>query len=1023
MLFNNFYNLSKPHFKNNVIISLNGLKPRTNKYSFISGSEHTSYRTAVRLTAPWAYTRDCAQLCNRHRSLHYTGYESKSEICSRHILAAFDFVFEKDQLLELRTSNYQLSDRCRKLEHELTNLQLTASNYEKELQKANKTISKSKKAKDVEALLSELDSLQQKLHSQEEDFRLQNSTLMEELSKLCTSNEELEKEVSRLKTSQSSVETTTNADSDHQGELRRLQALNTVLQKNLNSTQERYEAEIATLKQTISNLSESSAALGERMPPAGAPGDDVTNTESPETTPKTPGKGTEEQSALEGGLNGLLADEFEAFLEDVKLSDVTSEFDDDVEPKDPVTVLQGHAKQLKHRLSGALVRNMESLVKLMSKDETEPRSTDSSDSATQGTVGADKMSKELNDLQLIIDTEREEKRLLKEQLQRAEESHKAEVATLSQEVAKLTEKTKKKQESLLQLQNEKEQLYSDGKKQINNLQTAKEKEAEDLKKEKLQVLEELTRAKQAMAELKESTQQRIQELEASVRSLNVQVQSVTAEECNRYKDLYATAHRQLEDLKQSHSKLLAEKDECQSQLADCLNTNSRLNTTLREVQNDRDNLHRDLQEARKSAEKRKTMLDDLAIQTQTIKQQHENEMARATEAHVNERDILRQQLQEQTKLRKELEPLRDQLVASEEKVQSLENTKGWFERRLAEVEEELQKTKESHREEVHELRDQHSTAIQEMKEEETKKSAELSQSQEQIEKLQKDIDLLKQDAKDSVEERKLGEKKGYTMVKDLKRQLRQERKRGDKLQERLQELLTSGSQGRAGIEELFQDISDEDRQKHDSSSVSSWSTSGQIVKDTAENAPSPNGSMMSAALSEETTELISRMTELQTANWALEEKVRHLEESNACMADDLLKKTAIIETHVMERKVIGPTRPQAQPETSRKAGLKKVMDFVKGEDGSQASNNQREMNQKLQVMLEETLTKNMHLQQDIQMLSEEVVRLSKLAPLASSTSPLHPSHQTWTAGDITSADGGSPPSSPSAFAGDQAGAQ
>ena len=37
---------------------------------------------------------------------------------------------------------------------------------------------------DVEALLSELESLQQKLHSQEDDFRLQNSTLMQELSKV-----------------------------------------------------------------------------------------------------------------------------------------------------------------------------------------------------------------------------------------------------------------------------------------------------------------------------------------------------------------------------------------------------------------------------------------------------------------------------------------------------------------------------------------------------------------------------------------------------------------------------------------------------------------------------------------------------------------------------------------------------------------------------------------------------------------------------------------------------------------------
>ena len=37
---------------------------------------------------------------------------------------------------------------------------------------------------EVEALIAENDSLQRKLHSQEDDFRLQNSTLMEELSKV-----------------------------------------------------------------------------------------------------------------------------------------------------------------------------------------------------------------------------------------------------------------------------------------------------------------------------------------------------------------------------------------------------------------------------------------------------------------------------------------------------------------------------------------------------------------------------------------------------------------------------------------------------------------------------------------------------------------------------------------------------------------------------------------------------------------------------------------------------------------------
>lgn len=39
---------------------------------------------------------------------------------------------------------------------------------------------------EVEALLSETEMLQGKLHSQEEDFRLQNSTLMTELSKATT---------------------------------------------------------------------------------------------------------------------------------------------------------------------------------------------------------------------------------------------------------------------------------------------------------------------------------------------------------------------------------------------------------------------------------------------------------------------------------------------------------------------------------------------------------------------------------------------------------------------------------------------------------------------------------------------------------------------------------------------------------------------------------------------------------------------------------------------------------------------
>ena len=43
------------------------------------------------------------------------------------------------------------------------------------------TIQKSKKAKEVEQLIAENESLQRKLQSQEDEFRLQNETLMQEL--------------------------------------------------------------------------------------------------------------------------------------------------------------------------------------------------------------------------------------------------------------------------------------------------------------------------------------------------------------------------------------------------------------------------------------------------------------------------------------------------------------------------------------------------------------------------------------------------------------------------------------------------------------------------------------------------------------------------------------------------------------------------------------------------------------------------------------------------------------------------
>ena len=53
---------------------------------------------------------------------------------------------------------------------------------EKEYQKAQRALDKSRKAKDVEMLFAENDALQNKLISQEEQFREQNQALLQELA-------------------------------------------------------------------------------------------------------------------------------------------------------------------------------------------------------------------------------------------------------------------------------------------------------------------------------------------------------------------------------------------------------------------------------------------------------------------------------------------------------------------------------------------------------------------------------------------------------------------------------------------------------------------------------------------------------------------------------------------------------------------------------------------------------------------------------------------------------------------------
>ncbi|XP_006163576.1 GRIP1-associated protein 1 isoform X4 [Tupaia chinensis] len=790
-------------------------------------------------------------------------------------LSEEEFQRMQAQLLELRTNNYQLSDELRKNGVELTSLRQKVAYLDKEFSKAQKALSKSKKAQEVEVLLSENEMLQAKLHSQEEDFRLQNSTLMAEFSKLCSQIEQLEQENQQLKDGTAGAGSA-QAEPLVDGELLRLQAENTALQKNVAALQERY------------------------------------------------GKDARRPSAVSDGQGDP--------------------------PGGPAPTISAPMP--------------------------------------------------LAEVELKWEMEKEEKRLLWEQLQGLESSKQAETSRLQEELAKLSEKLKKKQESFCRLQTEKETLFNDSRNKIEELQQRKEADlkAQLARTQKLQ--QELEAANQSLAELRDQRQGERLEHAAALRALQDQIQTAKTQELNMLREQTTGLATELQQRQAEYEDLMGQKDDLNSQLQESLRANSRLLEQLQEIGVEKEQLTQELLEARKSAEKRKAMLDELAMETLQEKSQHKEELGAIRLRHEKEvlgvraryerelrelhedkkrqEEELRGQIKEEKARTRELENLQQTVEELQAQVHSMDGAKGWFERRLKEAEESLLQQQQEQEEALKQCREQHAAELKGKEEELQGVRDQLLQAQEERDNHLKTISSLKQEVKDTVDGQRILEKKGSAALKDLKRQLHLERKRADKLQEQLLDILTN-SKSRSGLEELvLSEMNSPSRtQTGDSSSISSFSyreilrekESSAVPARSLSSSPQAQPPRPAELSDEEVAELFQRLAETQQEKWMLEEKVKHLEVSSASMAEDLCRKSAIIETYVMDSRIDVSV---AAGHTDR-SGLGSVLrDLVKPGD-----ENLREMNKKLQNMLEEQLTKNMHLHKDMEVLSQEIVRLSK----------------------------------------------
>ncbi|XP_055748303.1 GRIP1-associated protein 1-like isoform X3 [Salvelinus fontinalis] len=858
-------------------------------------------------------------------------------------------------LLELRTQNYQLSDDLRKNTAELVAVRQKSVTLEKDYIKAQKALNKSKKAQEVDALLSENEMLQGKLHSQEDDFRLQNSTLMQELSKLCTQIEELEHENKDLKDGKVfQAESSSPTSSSVDGELLRLQAENAALQKKMTALQERSESVIKSQS-----------------------GVDVSDTNASEMDGPADTNGVQ--------LHADVSENME---------------DSDAGTNDRLEQAEAKCAKLEQRVNELIAGPAVRSTGLVMKQDALRWSALCPNPITQ-CFGPE--------VELQLHTEVEEKRLLKEQLQALESSKQTDVTKLQEEIAKLSEKLKKKQDSFLHLQGEKEDLYNDSRTKIDEIQQRKEEELKSMNIRIQKLQGDLLSANQSVGEMKEQLQSRQKEHELVLHALKDQIQTVKTQEMNLLRDQNTALNVELQQKRTEHESFLAQRDDLNSQLQESNRANSRLLEQLTEVGQEKDAVQQELEEAKKTADKRKAMLDELAIDIITEKSRHKEELSDVRLQHEKEvlgvraryekelrglhedknrtEEEIRSQLRDEKARNKELEGLQQSVEELQAQVQSMEGTKGWFERRLKEAEENMEESRLEHHEQMEKLQKEHSIQLEGKASDINGVKLHLTEVEKERDVHNETIGKLKQEIKDTVDGQRILEKKGSSALKDLKRQLQLERKRADKLQERLQEILTN-TKTRTGLEELvLSEISSPNRtqQRGDSSSVSSFSY-GEIMKEgasaqcTNKSASGSPQSQRPADLSDdEVGELFLRLAEVQQEKWMLEEKVKHLEVSCSSMADDICKKSAIIETYVMDSRIAhGAHGAVAVANHGGQVGghghgLGSVLrDLVKPGD-----ENLREMNKKLQNMLEEQLTKNMHLQKDLEVLSQEIVRLSK----------------------------------------------
>uniref|UniRef100_A0A914ZPE6 GRIP1-associated protein 1 n=1 Tax=Parascaris univalens TaxID=6257 RepID=A0A914ZPE6_PARUN len=422
-------------------------------------------------------------------------------------------------------------------------------------------------------------------------------------------------------------------------------------------------------------------------------------------------------------------------------------------------------------------------------------------------------------------------------------------------------------------------------------------------------------------------QQKVESIDADralIQSLHKEVEEMRAQrdewektrseetaKCSQLTDEVSTLRANLQhsevSWKKSSDKLRSERDELINEREELLKRATRMESMRREL----DECHTELSELREKLQQTNAALDTANRAKEELLSQLA-ELQCSLQVAIDEKEMAMRRSEENSKL------LNEQLFAKQQKL------------------EELARTNEA---EIFVV------------------TSELKSANSDLEmKIKENEEKLK--AKD--QEMKIALKKQSSMVRELRRQVLQEKKRAEQAERQLDEVLGGGRHFRVGGSPSSSDHARSSAEP--ASSVCSWAFIADSDANSVHTLDGEESSCSASVLESDNAELIAKLALLQKKHSETIDHLSMLEEENILLRKEISEKNELIAEWIRSRPLTGDSQSSAASPSMR---LRRVFDMVRVDESAADI---RDMNRRLQRMLEETLSKNLLLQKDMELL-------------------------------------------------------